>query len=154
MRRLGSVDFRRLLVKAILLIAQVPIAVLTSAFLFDIAVQIVDEGGGASGVEAVRQVTVEDRLQLGLEDVCLGLLGVAAMVGLNRWARPSWVIIAMGILVALLGWVWATDSPSPASPNGELPGVLASMSLVVGLVGGLILVRQSASRRPRDRRDV
>lgn len=68
--------------------AQVLLGLFTFICFFGVIVNIVDEGGGASGREG-RRVTVEQRFDRGLVCGTLGLLGTVAMVVVIRLGSPS-----------------------------------------------------------------
>ena len=56
----------------VVFMAQVALGLFTSTCFFTVILNIVDEGGGASGREARRRVTVEQRLDHGLVFGALG----------------------------------------------------------------------------------
>jgi hypothetical protein len=73
----------------VVFIAQVALVVVTTFCIVGVIIQIVDEGGGASGREARRRITVERRARIGFVWGSVGFLSAVAAVGLNRVRSPS-----------------------------------------------------------------
>ena len=99
----------------------------TLSCFFWVILNIVDEGGGASGIEARRRVTVEQRLGGALMAGSLGLIGAVAMVGVNRLGRHSpHLKFSLDPLILIIALIAACSEVMWGSPLLGIP--LAALS--------------------------
>jgi hypothetical protein len=77
------------------LIAWAPVFLIQAALslfalicLFGVLIQVADKGGGSSGIEARRRVTVRHRSHVGVLSGSLGVLSAVGAIRLSRCYRP------------------------------------------------------------------